>query len=673
MVFGSLLCYTKRNMNKLYGIIAKKATFSLFGLLFVLSSAPLPVFARVPNDPEYANQEKMWNQINVPAAWDYGTGSRKVVVAVIDTGVDIWHDDLRGNIWVNKGEIPGNGLDDDHNGFADDVNGWNFVDNNNNVRTSVFDTKDDPEAVRHGTIIAGLIGAMGDNNRDGVGLNWQVQIMSIRAIDSTGSGSFMDVTAAVNYAVKNGANVISMSFIGEDPVGFLRTALRHAYEKGVVVVTASGNHSREISGDLDTQPLYPACFDSGDSTNWLLTVAAVDSSDRLSRFSDYGRCVDITAPGEGIFSTERYAPQFGYNYEFGGEWKGTSFAVPLVAGAAALLKGLHPLWQPSAIISTLLDNVDKIDTINSKYLGKIGAGRLNVGRALAVADTIEPPENTLDGSLYYYDRHDLWHRSAQTGATTFVAAITDGEIVSAGEARSEGNAERNLVVLFKRGRTYIVRQLSEEGVIRARDFITPSAPRRLIKSIRAFTTADGVFPVVEQFDTRSKKTFFIEYSSVGEKLKEVTVASSVSDWQVSAASHAMVATRQRGSAAVIEQLPFDEQGEKYQVTIPGIPTVMASAIGHFWPGSGEQVALIIRDHSVVSLVVVDLASNSYRFNDVQESVVSTPWKIITVASASGGRQLLLPFQMDGGVFNVFDKSGTPVKQIAIPKIDGKTD
>ena len=660
-------------MSGLYSIIAKKATFGLVIFSLVILSAPEAVFARLPNDPNYADQEKMWNQINAPAAWDYGVGSRHAVVAVIDAGVDIWHNDLRGNIWVNTREIPDNGVDDDRNGYTDDVNGWNFVDNNNNVRTSVFNVQDDPEAVRHGTIIAGLIGAVGDNNRGGAGLNWRVRIMPIRAIDSSGAGLFTQVIAAIDYAVQNGANVISMSFIGEDSVGSLREALRRAYNKGAVVVTAAGNHGRGISGDLDVKPMYPACFDNGDSVNWLLTVAAVDGSDRLSRFSDYGSCIDIAAPGEGIFSTERYAPQFGYNYEFGGGWKGTSFAAPIVAGAAALLKSLHPNWRPSAIISTLLANTDKIDNFNLDYLGKIGAGRLNIGRAVAAASKVEPPEDTLDGLFYYYDAHGLWRQSVKSKVAALVAVVADGEIVSAGAVRGEDDTEKRTVILFKSGRNFIVRQLSEKGAITARDFIVPAVPRRLTKSIRAFAAEDGVFIVVEQFDARGKKTIFTEYSNTGEKLKEVTVAGAISDWRLSAISRAVVAVTQRGGEAIITQLPLDDQGEILLARIPGIRTVLASAIGHFWPGSGEQMALVVREKSAISMVTLDLPSGSYRFNEIQDSNGRVPWKIIAVASAGGARQSLLPFQTDGRVFSVFNQSGTPLKPVAIPKIDGKID
>jgi subtilisin family serine protease len=201
-------------MVKVYRNVAKKAILMVASLATVFST-PVSVLARTPNDPRLADQQMMWSQINAPTAWDITTGSKQVIVAIIDTGFDSWHDDLSPNVWVNKKEIPDNDIDDDRNGYIDDIHGWNFVENNNNPRTSVFEAGDDPESVRHGTIIAGLIGARGDNGRDGTGLNWNVQMMPLRAINSRGSGAISNVIKAVDYAVAEGADVISMSFVSE--------------------------------------------------------------------------------------------------------------------------------------------------------------------------------------------------------------------------------------------------------------------------------------------------------------------------------------------------------------------------------------------------------------------------------------------------------------------------
>ncbi|MEK7067508.1 MAG: S8 family serine peptidase [Patescibacteria group bacterium] len=230
------------------------------------------MFAKIPNDSLYNLQDGMWNLLGAPAAWDVATGSNKVIVAVIDTGADIWHKDLKKNIWKNPYEIEDNGIDDDNNGYIDDIHGWNFVEENNDVRTTVFGETDDKEAVRHGTIIAGLLGAEGNNEFGVAGVNWKIKLMPIRAIENTGSGSFVKVANAVDYAVDNGASVINMSFVGDSIDSVLAESLRRAYEKNVVVVSAAGNHKAAESGDLDEKPMFPACLDKNNVSNWLLAV-----------------------------------------------------------------------------------------------------------------------------------------------------------------------------------------------------------------------------------------------------------------------------------------------------------------------------------------------------------------------------------------------------------------
>lgn len=376
-------------MSRLYLKFARNAILYLFvigfGLIFSTSAK-----AAVPNDPSFQNEKNYLDQIHAPAAWDVTTGTKNVVVAVIDTGFDTANLDITDNLWTNTKEIAGNGLDDDGNGFVDDVHGWNFVENINNVMTPVT-AEDDPGAVKHGTIIAGIIGAKGNNDTSGVGVNWNVSLMPIRAIQNDGTGDYQTVTKAVNYAVENGANVISMSFVGPDPDPDLYNSLRRAYEKGIVIVAAAGNHSPQHSGNLDSRPEYPACYDVGDGSgqNWILSVGSVDGRDSISDFSNTGKCVDIFAPGENIYSTERFAPSSGYLLSFGGPWFGTSFAAPEVAGTAALLKGIHPDWDAKQVISAILSNADPIAELNPGRL--TGYGRLDVLKAvssdLAVAST----------------------------------------------------------------------------------------------------------------------------------------------------------------------------------------------------------------------------------------------------------------------------------------------
>ncbi len=372
----------------------KSSAIMAFLFVAVLACPGAFVSAKVSNDPKYTLQQPFYAQINAPAAWDYTTGSSSVVVAIIDVGVDITSDDLKENIWKNLKEIPGNGLDDDGNGYPDDIYGWNFVDSNNDVGISVISVADDSGAVSHGTILAGLLGAVGDNNLLGTGLNWHVKIMPLRAIGSDGNGSLNVVAKAIDYAVKNGAGIISISFVGDTNNFALQESLFNARKHGVLVVAAAGNNRNDGTGDddLSVHKKYPICVDFENSDNWILGVTSVDKNDKLSDFANLGACIDLSAPGEYIYSTQRYAPQYGngYNQNFSGPWFGSSFSVPLVAGAAALIKSVRPDWTAQEIISDLLSTADDIDSLNPGLAGQSGYGRLNVGKAVVKAVQSKP-------------------------------------------------------------------------------------------------------------------------------------------------------------------------------------------------------------------------------------------------------------------------------------------
>lgn len=370
-----------------YLILRKKSIVAGFILLALFFSVASPAAAKIPNDPKYNLQADFYAQINAPAAWDHTTGSSNVVVAVIDTGVDSTHPDLQKNIWKNQDEVAGNNVDDDRNGFVDDVYGWNFVEDNNDTSISVINESDDSGAIHHGTLLAGLIGEEGNNNLLGAGLNWSVKIMPVRAIDNDGGGILENIARAVNYAVNNGADIISISFVGFTTYPELTAALYNAYKKGVLVVVAAGNSRNDSSGNenLTNVKQYPICLDWDYAENWILGVASVDRNDRLSDFADYGSCIDVSAPGEHIFSTQKVAPQYGFTKDFNGAWYGTSFAAPLVAGSAALVKAVRPDWKAKELRDVLLRSADDIDNLNPGFAGQMGYGRLNVGKAVQIA------------------------------------------------------------------------------------------------------------------------------------------------------------------------------------------------------------------------------------------------------------------------------------------------
>lgn len=324
---------------------------------------------RISNDPLVASQWALNNtgqnggtvdaDMDAFEAWDIATGTRATIVAVIDTGVDFTHPDLAANMWINGGEIPGNGIDDDGNGFADDVYGWNFVGNNGNVM-------DDNG---HGTHVAGIIGAVGNNGIGVAGVNWNTRIMALKFLDANGSGYLSNAVRALNYAVQMGARVSNNSYGGGGYDQFMAAAIANARNAGHIFVAAAGNSSLNI----DVSPAYPASYNSDN----VIAVASTDRNDRLSTFSNYGvNTVDLAAPGSSILST---LPGGRY-----GTYSGTSMAAPQVAGAMALIWDRNPTWTYRQVIDAVLNNVDRLSSLNGLVAT---GGRLNVYKALAASST----------------------------------------------------------------------------------------------------------------------------------------------------------------------------------------------------------------------------------------------------------------------------------------------
>lgn len=331
----------------------------------------------VPNDPFFADQWYL-RAIRMEEAWGLLPETaplKPVVVAVIDTRVDINHVDLKDAIWTNEKEIEGNGIDDDGNGYADDVHGWNFVTKTGDVG-ALKTSSTYLDAYVHGTAVSSLIAARGNNGIGIAGVAWQAKIMPLVGLDDEGNGLTDRVAEAVDYAVMNGASVINMSIEGDmrDPV--LDAALANAKSKGVLTVVAAGNSSVEGGRDLDLDPVYPTCA-SRDASIGLVAVGATDQLDRRAVFSDYGGCVSLSAPGVDMFVAE---PRSTYS----DGWSGTSLAAPLVSGAAALLKQVYPGWSPAQVKRQLLETSTLIDAAQlDAYRGKVGSGRLNVASALS--------------------------------------------------------------------------------------------------------------------------------------------------------------------------------------------------------------------------------------------------------------------------------------------------
>ncbi|MEW6168235.1 MAG: PKD domain-containing protein, partial [Pseudomonadota bacterium] len=316
----------------------------------------------VPSDPSFSLQWGLRNtganggapgaDIDAVPAWDLQTGSASVVIAVIDTGVDIVHPDLADNIWINPGEIADNGIDDDGNGYADDVHGYDFL----------AETGDVSDTNGHGTNVASIAAAVGNNGVGVAGVAWGARIMPLKFADQNGAGDIADAVRAIAYAVENGARIINASWGGYGESEALRDAAAAATAAGALVVAGAGNDG----SDNDVTPFYPASFED------VISVAATTPLDAKAAFSNFGRnSVDLGAPGEDIFGA---FPEGRYAY-----FSGTSMAAPHVSGAAALLLAQLPDLTVSGLKALLLDRAEQ--TVAMRGVTGTSA-RLNAANAL---------------------------------------------------------------------------------------------------------------------------------------------------------------------------------------------------------------------------------------------------------------------------------------------------
>ncbi|HBP00458.1 MAG: peptidase S8 and S53, subtilisin, kexin, sedolisin [Candidatus Uhrbacteria bacterium GW2011_GWF2_41_16] len=377
-------------MNSFTSKNKKRHSFYFF-VVTILFFIPGTMFAKMPND-SLLDEQWYLGTIHAFDAWDTTSGSPEVIVAVLDTGLDLDHPDLSNHVWINPGEIPNDGRDNDGNGFIDDIHGWDFVDGDATPEPTISAVDQlDQGAISHGTVIAGIIGAVTDNGEGIAGINWHVRIMSVRILNNIGSGDSSKARRAIEYAVKNGADVINLSFTGFEVDEDFLQAVQDAYEQGVTVVAAVGND--ENGGvNLNEQPIYPACFVTKEGVDVVIGVAATDEEDRKASFSNYGSyCTDLAAPGVDVIGTMY---QDGLTPEtmdlYGGYWSGTSIAAPMVAGAAALLKAAYPTLSPDQIRTVLQLSVDPTMERNSPSAGQLGSGRLNIMNALNVAKSFAP-------------------------------------------------------------------------------------------------------------------------------------------------------------------------------------------------------------------------------------------------------------------------------------------
>ncbi|WP_233256491.1 S8 family peptidase, partial [Microcystis sp. 0824] len=311
-----------------------------------------------------------------------------LVIGVIDTGVDYNHQDLVGNIWTNPGEIAGDGIDNDGNGYIDDIRGWDFAYNDNN-----------PSDVNgHGTHVSGTIAGKGNNGVGVTGVAWNAKIMPLKFLNDQGSGSTSNAILAINYATAKGVKLTNNSWGGGGYSQALYDAINAAGQAGALFIAAAGNDAK----NTDTSPSYPASYNLAN----IISVASTTRTDALSSFSNYGlTSVDLGAPGSEIYST---TPNNTYS-----TYSGTSMASPHVAGAAALLWSQNPTWTAQQVKDALMNTGDPLASLAGKT---VSGKRLNVFNALAAANlpsvtvSVSPATVQEDGTtnlVYTFTRTNL--------------------------------------------------------------------------------------------------------------------------------------------------------------------------------------------------------------------------------------------------------------------------
>ncbi|MCE0494868.1 S8 family serine peptidase [Vibrio salinus] len=328
------------------------------------------------------------SDIDADLAWSTTTGNPDLIVAVIDTGVDYNHNDLNENVWINPGEIAGNGIDDDGNGYIDDIYGYDFFSNDSNPI--------DEEG--HGTHVAGTICAESNNNIGISGVAWQCKIMALRFLGPNG-GYTSDAITALDYAVAKGVKISNNSWGGGGYSQGLYDAISNAAANGHVFVAAAGNGGADsIGDDTDILPHYPSSYNLEN----IISVAATNNRDQLAGFSNYGlNSVDVGAPGVNIVST-----MLGSYY-----WSsGTSMAAPHVAGVAALILSLHPDWGYTEIKDRLLSTIRPVAVLSGKT---VTGGVIDAQAATTDATSVPNAPDNLTTTVVSHDQIALsWRDNA---------------------------------------------------------------------------------------------------------------------------------------------------------------------------------------------------------------------------------------------------------------------
>lgn len=366
----------------------------------------------IPNDM-HPNQWYL-SKIQASGAWNVSTGNQNLIIAIVDNAVRTTHEDLAANMWVNTAEIPNNGIDDDVNGYIDDYIGYDVADGDGNPNPPAGITAAD--AFNHGTHCAGIASAVTHNGVGIASLGFKTKIMAVKCTRNSEPGNVISASLdGIVYAIRNHADIISMSFSGKGNSITSDLVLKTANAKGIVLIAAAGN-------DNVSTPYYPA------ASPGVISVGATNQNDEKATFSNFGPTIDLMAPGVSIYSTIGSSDHdYGFN-------SGTSMACPMVAGLAALMLAARPDLSPQQIEAYLKNNADNIAANNPGFTGQLGAGRINAQKTLAhigAVGLISRPQLTASNVFLYPNpfSEQIYIQSEANNATLLLITSAEGREV----------------------------------------------------------------------------------------------------------------------------------------------------------------------------------------------------------------------------------------------------
>lgn len=553
-------------------------------------------------------------QINSEEAWDTRTDCRSVVVAIVDTGADQDHPDLENNLWVNASEIAGNGIDDDNNGYVDDINGAC-------VRTDCADGAIE-DNFGHGSHVAGLLAAEGNNEIGVTGVCWNAELMIVKSLGDTGSGSTSDVAAGIIYAVNNGADIINTSLTISNYSSALESATEHAEQNGVLMIAAAGN----FDSNNDRTPVYPANFRTTHDN--LMSIANVDLTDALYRLSNYGlNTVDLGAPGVNLLSTWKDA-QYANS-------TGTSMAAPIVSGVAALLMAEHSQNDLEAK-ARLLGSARSVENLEWQV---IIPGVVNANNALSELNSTplslfraQPSSGSYE--LYGYDLSSV-DRVRYTELLTGGEASTD---ITSFEDQDESHIQLSLPATSKSGLFTLFRGAESSNQIFIKRPI--AAPTDV-----AFERSDNTITL--SWNTpQNADLISIERGLPGQAFQEIaTVTAPNSVYQDTIGTDQKYYYRLRGSYDYIDP-STNAQATEYSTYSSTVITSLDDDTSFWLTEALPNVGI----NSVVSLQLTATSSGVYSLSTGTLPAglsLSTSGLISGTANTQGGYNFVISFQPSG--------------------------